>query len=66
MWYVDYNKASHVDSKVVDNLLKKNFGEIKIGQICTMEYMVHDVHDCTRLWDIMSAQGYGIENNVFY
>ena len=32
MWDVDYNKSSHVDSKVVENMLKiiKNFGEIAI------------------------------------
>ena len=32
-WYVDDNKASHVDSRVIDELLgaiKKHFGEIKI------------------------------------
>ena len=33
MWYVDDNKASHVDSKVIYNLLeiiKIHFGEITI------------------------------------
>ena len=33
VWYVDDNKASHVDSRVIDNLLdiiKTHFGEIKI------------------------------------
>ena len=33
VWYVDYNKASHVDSIVIDDLLdiiKTHFGEIKI------------------------------------
>ena len=32
-WYVDDNKASHVDSRVIDDLLdtiKTHFGEIKI------------------------------------
>ena len=33
MWYVDYNKASHIDLVVIYNLLeiiKKHFGEITI------------------------------------
>ena len=32
-WYVDNNKASHVDSRVIDDLLdqiKTHFGEIKL------------------------------------
>ena len=32
-WYIDDNKASHVDSRVIDDLLdiiKTHFGEIKI------------------------------------
>ena len=35
VWYVDYNKVSHMGAKVIDNLikiLKKNFGELVVSR----------------------------------